>query len=534
MSKTSIHWIFLFSFLFLMPPKFAESARPDLQETTMLLRQEFDRNKPTWKWNEKRRQLTEFYKDRSFEPAWFGESGLKPCVDSIRETLKNADKEGLNPEDYAAAFDESIDTAEASQEILKADIALTTAVLDYIDHLGGERFRNPRKIHRRLHMKPDPVDAPEILREGLAQDPSCEWFRNLTLGKSRYQKLKRLLGIYREIAARGGWPKVTKGPKGLKKGDQGTHVQNLVKRLIADGAALNAQTSVFDEAVESAVKDFQRRHTLEQDGKVGSKTLKALNTTVEQRIKQIIVAMERWRWLPQNPGERYILVNIAGFYLQAIEQDRPVLDMRVIIGRNYRQTPVFSSTIYSIRFNPSWHVPRSIATIDKLPKIQKDPAYLIRGNYVLYDSTGQAISPHSVDWSGVTRGNFPFRLRQRPGSHNALGKIRFSIRSPFNVYLHSTDKKQLFDKTLRTFSSGCIRVAKPKELADFVFNNPQEWPMEVISKNMDGYKTRNVALKNPTPVHITYFTVWMDESGTPHFTEDIYKQDESLIRALRL
>jgi murein L,D-transpeptidase YcbB/YkuD len=250
------------------------------------------------------------------------------------------------------------------------------------------------------------------------------------------------------------------------------------------------------------------------------------------RFKQIIVTMERWRWMPDEREDRYVQVNIAAFQLKAVEKGKVVLDMPVIIGQRYRHTPVFSSKIYSIRFNPSWHVPYSIAVRDKLPKIRNDPSYLTRGGFVLYDSSGDVISPESVDWSSVSESNFDFHLRQVPGNHNALGKIRFSIDSPYGVYLHSTNDKQLFKKAVRTLSSGCIRVAEPNKLAFFVFNQPDVWTPEHIAQNMEGTRTQNVELEKPVTVYISYFTVWEGPDGKPHFGEDVYGQDAAIWRAL--
>jgi murein L,D-transpeptidase YcbB/YkuD len=268
---------------------------------------------------------------------------------------------------------------------------------------------------------------------------------------------------------------------------------------------------------------------------VGPQTRERLNNQdIQKRIQQIIVTMERWRWVPDSLEDRHIIVNIAAFMLQAYEGGNVAMEMPVIIGKNYRKTPLFLSHIYAIRFNPSWHVPYSIAVKDKLPKIRNDPDYLSRGNYVVYDG-GTPVDPHSIDWSSVDAGDFSsrFRLRQTPGSHNALGKIRFSIDSPYNVYLHDTNEHQLFEKSLRNLSSGCIRVSKPQELAAYVFNNSQDWSLPAISQAMDGHQTRNIPLKKPVSVLINYFTVWQDQKGIFHFSQDIYGQDAKIWTALQ-
>lgn len=256
------------------------------------------------------------------------------------------------------------------------------------------------------------------------------------------------------------------------------------------------------------------------------------DTELVKRIEKIIINMERWRWLPETMADRYVIVNIAAFELKAIQDDKTVLSMPVIIGHNIRKTPVFASIIDGIRFNPSWYVPHSIAVQDKLPKIKKNPSYLTNSGYVLYNSSGQAISPRSVDWSSVSAGNFPYHLRQVPGSKNALGKIRFSIISPYNIFMHDTPEKELFEEDDRARSSGCIRVKDPVKLAGFVFNDPQNWSTAKIKDNMQGNLTKNVPLTRPVPVYITYFTVWQDASGKMHFAKDIYERDGQIKQAL--
>tara|TARA_A100000171_G_scaffold51017_1_gene64037 strand:+ start:773 stop:2560 length:1788 start_codon:yes stop_codon:yes gene_type:complete len=479
------------------------------------------------------RQLHDFYKRRDFQPVWLTRSGWGAGVEPVIETLRKASLEGLDPTDYEPAIVVLKAAQKETDSLLEAEVAFTKAVLDYIDDLGGERM-SPRKIGKSLYIKPDPVDAAAILYTGMAQDQTGHWLASLTVHKPQYQALKKLLVTYRQKAVQEkNRPTLPKGPL-LKKGKKSSQVPILRQILRAHGdVLLDGTSSEFDQSLEDAVKRFQQKVTLDMDGIVGPQTRRALNKTSRDKVDQIIATMERWRWLPEKLEDRHLMVNIAAFDLKGYEYGKKVLDMPVIIGRQYRKTPVFTSSIYSIRFNPSWHVPRSIAVKDKLKKIRKDPSYLTRGGYVLMDTSGQQISPHSVNWSEITSGSFNYRLRQRPGAGNALGKIRFSIRSPFNVYLHSTPDKHLFEKKVRSFSSGCIRVARPAELAFFVFNEPSKWTLKSISAEMEGNRTRNVKLDQPVPVYISYFTVWVDEEGQAHFMDDIYDQDAAILKAIK-
>lgn len=253
---------------------------------------------------------------------------------------------------------------------------------------------------------------------------------------------------------------------------------------------------------------------------------------LSRRIDQIVINMERWRWLPEKMPTRYVMVNIAAFELKAVQDDQVSFETPVIIGHVTRKTPVFASTIDAIRFNPSWHVPQSIAVKDKLKKIKADPGYLSRNGYVLYNSAGQPISAYNVNWSNVSASNFNYHLRQVPSGRNALGKIRFSINSPYNVYLHDTPEKELFNQQERSLSSGCIRVKDPVKLASFVFNDPAHWSPEKIQANMKGNQTKNIPLGQSVPAFITYFTVWKDNQGV-HFEKDIYGRDQQLRDALK-
>lgn len=254
---------------------------------------------------------------------------------------------------------------------------------------------------------------------------------------------------------------------------------------------------------------------------------------VTKKIQQIIINMERWRWLPEKMPERYAMVNIATFELNCIENDRIILTMPVVIGTNYRKTPVFASTVDSVRFNPSWYLPRNIAIEDSLPKIKANTGYIDQRQYVLYNSAGRAISPYSVNWTSVNANNFNFHLRQIPGEHNALGKIRFGLTNSNGIYLHDTSNKEHFEEAVRTYSSGCIRLMYPDEFALFVFNDPQTWPLDRIRDNMEGTLTKNIPLDQTLPIYVAYFTVWEDEAGQMHFADDVYDKDQKLIEVLK-
>jgi murein L,D-transpeptidase YcbB/YkuD len=265
------------------------------------------------------------------------------------------------------------------------------------------------------------------------------------------------------------------------------------------------------------------------DGVVGPATIVALNTTVDVRVEEIAAAMERWRWMPEDLGDDHIIVNIAGFDLKLV-RDRQLEDrMAVVVGKPYHRTPAFSNAIKYVELNPYWNVPSSIALKEELPKLRQNPAARQSAGFEAVRGD-QVYALTSINWSQYGPGNFPFRLRQRPGSNNALGQVKFMFPNKFNVYLHDTPAKSLFSRSERAFSHGCIRLSRPLDLAAEVLG-PQGWSRARIDQVVDSGKRTVVNLDTHLPVHITYMTAWVDD-GVPNFRRDIYEQDKKLLAAL--
>jgi len=295
-------------------------------------------------------------------------------------------------------------------------------------------------------------------------------------------------------------------------------------------------TDRFDAALQDAVRRFQRAHGLIPDGEVGHDTFAALNVPADARARQIVVNLERWRWLPRDLGRHYIAVDVAGFRLTVVENGEEVMGMRVVVGRNTRSTPAFDGTMTHLIVNPYWHVPRSIAVKDKLALIRKDPHYLEREGMVLFHREGgemRRIDPAAVDWSLVTEKNFDYLIRQEPGPKNALGRIKFMFPNSWDVYLHDTPSQELFTKRARAFSSGCIRIAKPMDLAEHLLREDPRWPRDKIAAAIDAGKPRAIFLRKPLPVYLVYWTALAKEDGTVEFRHDLYARDAAVDGALR-
>ena len=486
-----------------------------------------------------------FYEDRQFSPVWVGPKGPRAAVDSLVAVLERADRDGLHPAAYhvdalRALLDESRAVSESDARRL-ADLELlsTDAFLLYGSHLLTGRV-SPTELEPSWNVEGRRADLLPVLQEAARTGAVAEAVQSLRPPQSEYAALQTALQRYRHLAATGGWATVPEGAS-LRLGARGPRVDSLRRRLARTDdlpPERSAAPDSFGGALETAVIAFQERYGLETDGVVGPATRAALNVSADARAEQLEVNLERWRWLPQSLGRRHVLVNIAAFRLRVVEQGESVLRMRAIIGRPYRETPVFSGEISYLVFNPYWHVPHSIATKDKLPEIKNDPGYLARQQYDVLRGWGaeaQPIDPSTIDWSRLSASNFPYRLRQQPGPLNALGQVKFMFPNPHSVYLHDTPTRGLFARAERSFSSGCVRVEKPLELAEYLLASRTEWSTDRIQGVLKtSAAERSVFLPEPVPVHLQYWTAWADEDGTVHFRADIYERDDAVQRALSI
>lgn len=330
-----------------------------------------------------------------------------------------------------------------------------------------------------------------------------------------YERLQEALDRYRRVTSRGEPEPVPPGPT-LKLGTKGDRVVALRERLARAAEAEAAEPlpgtdrpEVFDISLEMAVLAFQERHGLPADGAAGPATLAELNRTAEDQIRKIEVNLERWRRMPPDLGKRHVLVNIAAFRLDAVEDGRSVLDMRVIVGQRHTRTPVLSSAIERVVLNPSWYVPASIASKELRPKGR---SYLRRNGYQVLPGG---------------------KLVQRPGAGNSLGRVKFQFPNRFRVYLHDTPSRSLFDRAVRALSHGCVRLERPADLAAWALRDNPQWTPEAIQAAIDSGRERAVTLPEPIPVHIAYWTAWVDDYGTLRFGPDVYNQDSDLVWASR-
>lgn len=479
-------------------------------------------------------------------PSWFERD--RPGADALLalKTLVDAEAQGLNPEDYQVT--------EISQAFLRAargqtepamkarlDNQLTDALIRYLSDLHQGRL-NPDILQHRFKTPPLSTFNPKsIIANARTADRLAQALNDAVPKVPMYESLRTTMNAYRAMGLPPAWQMALPPlpARSLKPGDSYTGLATLTARLVTLGD-LPSSTIVpayYEGELVDAIQRFQTRHGLDADGVVGPATLAQLEVTPPQRTRQMALTLERLRWTPLLYGARMIVVNIPEFVLRAYEtQDNHVkldLEMRIIVGRALNtRTPIFLEDMRFIEFSPYWNVPRSIARGETLPKLRRDPAYFTQQGFefVSQDGTvGHTLSDAAID--AVQRGEW--RIRQRPGPHNALGDIKFIFPNDQNIYLHHTPTPQLFSRTRRDFSHGCIRIESPVQLALFVLRGSPAWTETRINEAMKAGKSRTIKLEQPIPVLIAYSTAVVKNNGKVYFYPDIYQQDARLEQALR-
>jgi murein L,D-transpeptidase YcbB/YkuD len=487
-----------------------------------------------------RAALPAFYRGRDFRPAWIRSGRPGPEVDRLVAAIEGASLDGLDPDAYHLEAIGALIGRGGRLEttsLVDLDLLATDAFLVLGSHLLHGRV-DPARVRAEWLADRRGADMAAVLAAALEDGDVADALDALRQPQPGYRAMREALGRLREAQASGGWPPVEAGPT-LRVGDVGPRVAALRRRLGASGDLPGGgdagSPDVFDATLEAAVRSFQERHGLEVDGAAGRATVETLNVPVSERIERLVVNLERWRWMPAELGRRHILVNIPDFAVAVREEGATVLRMRAIVGRHYRQTPVFSGRMTHLVLSPYWHVPPGIAAADKLPLIRQDPSYLRAQRMTLLDlRDNRPVDPASVDWSALTGAEFNrrYRLRQDPGPLNALGRVKFMFPNPYNVYLHDTPSRELFGQVERSFSSGCIRVERPLELAGYLLRDDPAWLPERIARAAEATSETVVNLREPVPVHLQYWTAFVDGEGRLNFRRDLYARDDAVIAAL--
>jgi murein L,D-transpeptidase YcbB/YkuD len=454
-----------------------------------------------------------------------------------------AEGEALDPANYEVNVISSLFAERDPASLAMLDALLTFNLIKYIHDVNSGQIKQlygePSPLPLAEHIKFNPRAT---MKKVLGVPDLAAYLQSLPPAHRHYLGLKKALSMYRDIEKKGGWPLIPEGPT-IEPGDEDVRLPDIIRRLGVTGdlsptMARLPLTKHYGRLLKSSIVKFQTRHGLEPDGTIGPNTITALNVPVADRIRQIIINMTRWRWHSHDLGEKYVLVNIAHFDLTAFEADRVVFSMPVIVGEKQKQTPVFSDRIATVVINPFWNIPKSIARDEELPELKKDPDYLVNRHVRIFSGWGDdvaEIDSTAVDWSTISPDMMDgYRLRQEPGPWNALGQIKFVFPNRYSIYLHDTPSQNLFSRTKRDFSHGCIRVSDPVQLAAFALSRQkgEDWPPETIIRSIEEQERIGIGMSEPLPIHITYQTAWFDKHGIVCFNYDVYGRDKKLLRAL--
>lgn len=480
-------------------------------------------------------QLSLFTQNASF--IWLDDFKLSDKAQQALSFIASADYHGLNTDDYHLSLLKRLSSNDRVERAAYFDALLSDALLHLIHDLAIGRM-NPADADPRWFITRDEVDPAAILQHALNSPHLKNTLEQLIPQAPQYHRLTEALSQYKSYVARGGWQKIPALSALLRPGDDNPTVPLIRARLAVEDAYLSrdefAGSTHYDERLVQAVKRFQHQQGLKVDGIVGSQTLAALNMPAEAMVNKIRINLERFRWLPDELGQRYLLINLGSYQLTAVEDNEIKLNMKVIVGQRQRSTPSFSSEMTHIVINPYWNVPHKLARHDLLPRQQANPDYFYLHDFNVYwrnDGFQTQVDPYLVNWNEISAkaSQFPFRLQQRPGAHNALGRLKFMFPNPWHIYLHDTPHKELFDEAQRNFSSGCIRVEQPLALAEFSLNRPDAH--DSLIRRIESHQNQGEKLEHPLRIYAVYFTAWPYQDEVL-FSQDPYNRDQRMLKFL--
>jgi L,D-transpeptidase YcbB len=496
-----------------------------------------------------KQDVATFYAAQGYALPWIGNMQPTAQAEAAIAILQHAEEKGLSAEDYdGSLWEERLEelrparSQPSESDAVKFDLALTISLMRYVSDLhtgridpqvfGIEAYISRRKYNLAQFLEQNVVHSDEVAVSLAQAEPPYPGYRRTLAALQIYRRLAAVADTGQPLPP----VKKTIAPGQMYAGvPQLARFLHLVGDLPEDIQVPGGDTT-YNDALVVAVKRFQDRHGLDPDGRLGANTIAEMNVPLAQRVRQIELTLERWRWLPAEYGEAPIIVNIPEFRLRAYDKDFHVaVTMKVVVGKAYdHKTPVFMSDLQSVVFRPYWDVPISIVDAEIVPALERDPGYLQKENMDVVDERGHAIADQTVTSAMIAAlRDGSLSVRQAPGPDNSLGLIKFEFPNVYSVYMHDTPARMLFSQSKRDFSHGCIRLENPVALADWVFRNQPGWDEEHIRAAMNGEETQTVKLAQPIPVLIVYGTVIVLDDGVVRFYDDLYRQDAALERALR-
>jgi murein L,D-transpeptidase YcbB/YkuD len=464
------------------------------------------------------RRMRSFYNARNYQFAWFASDGLNEQANAFWNLydyyLTYSGDSSLND----AELEKSMKALVLEEELIvsptpsftKTELALTQRFIEYSQKNFEKGYVKRKELERFIPLKKsDPLRLADSLLTKKHKDD--KYYEDINPG---YKLLKAELKRYYDVAVAGGWDTISTKQKLLKAGMSGPEILTLKKRLSLSGDMPAGDSSlVFDSALIAGVRHFQERHGYTATGTVSSALLKDLNVSALHTVMQLLINMERIRWMPSRPEGNMIIVNIPEFILHMYEGKKKAFEMNVVVGKEGHNTVLFTGDLSLVVFSPYWNVPPSIVKSEILPGMHRNSNYL--ASHHMEKTGGSATAPV---------------IRQKPGPWNSLGLVKFLFPNSFNIYFHDTNAKGLFSRDKRAYSHGCIRLSDPKKMATYLLRNQPEWTDEKIDEAMHAGKEKFVKLKQPVPVFISYYTAWVDDDGKMNFREDIYKHDQKMIQ----
>ncbi|GAA6198849.1 L,D-transpeptidase family protein [Aquicoccus sp. SU-CL01552] len=473
-----------------------------------------------------------FYRERNYQPLWTAEGErARAQRAALLDALSGASVHGLPEGRYGVAqLKAQMAAVRTTRDLARVEVALSLAFVTYAKDVQTGLL-TPSKVDDEIKRKVPLHDRKAYLTEFAASAPQT-YLRALPPVTAEYRALMKEKLHFEHLIAQGGWGPAVPGSK-IQPGDQGPAVVALRNRLVSMGYLDRSATRTYDRAMEDAVRRFQLSHGLEADGVAGGGTLSEINKPASERLKSIIVAMERERWLNHERGERHVLVNQTDFTAKIVDHGRVTFQTRSVVGKNVhdRRSPEFSDEMEHMIINPSWHIPRSIIVKEYLPKLRNNPG--AAGHLIITDSRGRRVNRANADFSQYSAKSFPFDMRQPPSSRNALGLVKFMFPNRYNIYLHDTPQKHLFKREVRAFSHGCIRLAEPFEFAYALLAVQSDDPRGLFQSILKSGRETKVDLEKHVPVHIIYRTAFTDELGRAEFRRDVYGRDAKIWNALQ-
>jgi murein L,D-transpeptidase YcbB/YkuD len=472
------------------------------------------------------KSLNKLYTPTDYQTVWKS----KRNREIVLEHLNKSEEEGLNPADYnvtkLGVFEKKFASL-SSQELVNYDILLSQSFQKYISHLTNGKL-NPRKLYTNWDLKKNKIDIDKTTVQLLKSDALAEKIEQLKPRHFVYKKLKKALALINAL------------PKDQFKtiiitdlifpNDSNPLLTDIKKKLIywKDLQPKDSLTLIYDNETVEAVKKFQKRHGLAPDGIIGPITTGSLNFSKKQRKEQIISNLERWKWFPREMGNEYVIINIPDYRLTLVKNQDTLRIHKVIVGRPKRKTPVLSSKLTQVIFNPTWTVPPTIIREDLIPDALRNRNYFTKMSIRIYDKNGNIVSPRNWQLSKAQS----YRYVQVPGVFNSLGMVKLVFPNRFLIYLHDTNHRDFFEKIDRSLSSGCVRVDNPLELTEYLLHDATNWNLEKITETLQNEKTKEVKIKKTIYFHLLYWTAWSEKNELV-FRDDIYNLDADLYRQLR-